>query len=585
MTETVAAMVEPRSDTAPVLSLQDLHVTFAGGVHAVRGVTLDVHSGEVLALVGESGSGKSALGLAALGLLPATARLRGAALLGGTDMVTASDAVRRAARRAHAGAVFQDPMTSLNPSMKVGRQVAEAGDDVDVATFLRAAGIADPELRAGQYPHELSGGLRQRVMIAMAVAGAPALVVADEPTTALDVLVQAEVLRLFRRLCDTTGTSVVFVTHDLAVAASVADRIAVLYGGRLLELGTAREVLQGSAHPYTAGLLASRTGPTSRKDVPLPTLPGEPPDPRRPEPGCAFAPRCGLAHVPCTTALPELLPSSRHAGHDACVRSSEPVDVRLQAVGSWPRQVEAGGEGDALLLDDITKAFGRRGARRVVLDGVSLAVPRGGSLALVGESGCGKTTTLRIAVGLETADGGAVRLDAGDRPQLVAQDAGASLTPWLKVGELLEERLRADGQDRAARRTAVSDVLALVGLPPEVALARPRQLSGGQRQRVALARAVVVPPRLLACDEPISALDVSLAAVVLNLLGRLRRELGLALLFVTHDLAAARLVADEVAVMHDGRIVEHGRADDVLFAPQHAHTQALLAAVPTIGRG
>jgi peptide/nickel transport system ATP-binding protein len=202
----------------------------------------------------------------------------------------------------------------------------------------------------------------------------------------------------------------------------------------------------------------------------------------------------------------------------------------------------------------------------------------------VGESGCGKTTTLRIAVGLETADGGSVRLDAGDRPQLVAQDAGASLTPWLKVGELLEERLRADGQDRAARRTAVSDVLALVGLPPEVALARPRQLSGGQRQRVALARAVVVPPRLLACDEPISALDVSLAAVVLNLLGRLRRELGLALLFVTHDLAAARLVADEVAVMHDGRIVEHGRADDVLFAPQHAHTQALLAAVPTIGR-
>ena len=576
-------VVEPPVHRGPVLALRDLHVSFPGGVQAVRGVTLDVCPGEVLALVGESGSGKSALGLAALGLLPPTATLRGSALLAGTDMVSAGDDERRQARRAHAGAVFQDPMTSLNPTMRIGQQVAETGGDVLAA--LRAAGIPDPERRVGQYPHELSGGLRQRVMIAMAVAGSPSLVIADEPTTALDVTVQAEVLRLFVRLRDTTGTSVVLVTHDLAVAASVADRIAVLYGGRLLEVGTAREVLRSPSHPYTSGLLASRTSPSTRRDVPLPTLPGEPPDPRAPEPGCGFAPRCGLAQERCTAGLPELRSAARHAGLDACVRSRERIDVQLLPTGGWPPVAESTAGGDALVLQGVTKAFGRRSGRRVVLEGIDLEVPPGGSLALVGESGCGKTTTLRIAVGLETADSGTVRLHAGDRPQLVAQDAGASLTPWLRVGELLEERLRAEGLDGKARRIAAREALALVGLPAEVAAAKPRQLSGGQRQRVALARGIVVPPRLLACDEPISALDVSLAAVVLNLLGRLRRELDLAMLFVTHDLSAARLVADEVAVMHGGRIVERGKADDVLLNPQHEHTRALLAAVPTIDRG
>ena len=582
MTAVSSQMGLPALHDAPVLSLRDLHVTFAGGVQAVRGVTLDVRPGEVLALVGESGSGKSALGLAALGLLPSSAELTGSVLLRGIDMVSAPDAERRAARRSHAGAVFQDPMTSLNPTMKIGKQVAEAGGDV--LALLRSAGISDPERRVGQYPHELSGGLRQRVMIAMAVAGSPSLVIADEPTTALDVTVQAEVLRLFASLRDATGTSVVLVTHDLAVAAAVADRIAVLYGGRLLELGSAREVLRSAAHPYTSGLMASRTSPTTRRDVPLPTLPGEPPDVRSPEPGCAFAPRCGLVQERCTTSLPELRASSRHSGQDACLRSRELVDVHLVATERWPATVESTGTGDALVLSGITKAFGRGKNRRVVLERIDLEVPRGGSLALVGESGCGKTTTLRIAVGLEQADGGTVRLHDGDRPQLVPQDAGASLTPWLTVGELLEERLRTEGLDGTARRRLAHQALGLVGLPVEVAAARPRQLSGGQRQRVALARAVVVPPLLLACDEPISALDVSLAAVVLNLLGRLRRELDLALLFVTHDLAAARLVSDEVAVMHAGRIVERGKADDVLLNPQHEHTQALLAAVPTLER-
>ncbi|MCW2777651.1 MAG: oligopeptide/dipeptide transporter, ATPase subunit [Frankiales bacterium] len=583
MTAVEALPVALPVGAAPVLRLTDLHVTFAGGVQAVRGVTLDVRPAEVLALVGESGSGKSALGMAALGLLPPTAQVRGAALLAGTDMATADDDARRAARRVAAGAVFQDPMTSLNPAMRIGDQVLEAAGSRDAAlAALAAAGVPDPASRLRQYPHELSGGLRQRVMIAMAVAGGPQLVVADEPTTALDVTVQAEVLRLFRRLCDETGTAVVLVTHDLAVAAQVADRVAVLYGGRLLEVGDAAEVLRAPGHPYTAGLLASRIGPSTRRDLPLATLPGEPPDPRSPEPGCAFAPRCGLAEDRCRTALPELHPSPRHAGADACVRSRELVQVRLRDVGTWPETASRRADGPALELTGITKAFGRRKARREVLQGVSLVVPRGGSVALVGESGCGKTTTLRIAVGLENADGGTVVLAPGDRPQLVPQDAGASLTPWMSIGELLEERLRVEDLSSAARRTAAREALALVGLPLEVAAAKPRQLSGGQRQRVALARAVVVPPTLLACDEPISALDVSLAAVVLNLLGRLRRELDLALLFVTHDLAAARLVSDEVAVMDAGRIVEQGPSEQVLRDPQADLTRRLLAAVPTV---
>ncbi|MCU1691783.1 MAG: oligopeptide/dipeptide transporter, ATPase subunit [Frankiales bacterium] len=569
---------------ADVLRLTDLHVTFAGGVQAVRGVTLEVRPAEVLALVGESGSGKSALGMASLGLLPPTAAVSGTALLDGTDMVGADDAGRRTARRRAAGAVFQDPMTSLNPAMRIGDQVVEAAGTPERALqALRAAGIPDAERRLRQYPHELSGGLRQRVMIAMAVAGDPKLVVADEPTTALDVTVQAEVLRLFRRLCDDTGTAVVLVTHDLAVAAQVADRVAVLYGGRLVELGDAAEVLRSPGHPYTAGLLASRIGPSTRRDVPLATLPGEPPDPRSPEPGCAFAPRCGLAEARCRTAVPDLHASPRHRGVDACVCSRELVTVRLRDVGTWPDVSPRSGSDDAALrLADVTKAFGRRKQRREVLQGVSLTVPRGGSVALVGESGCGKTTTLRIAVGLERADGGSVLLAAGDRPQLVPQDAGASLTPWMSVGELLEERLRVEPGNGASRRAAARDALLLVGLPGEAAAAKPRQLSGGQRQRVALARAVVVPPTLLACDEPISALDVSLAAVVLNLLGRLRRELDLALLFVTHDLAAARLVSDEVAVMDAGRIVEQGPSEQVLRDPQADLTKRLLAAVPTV---
>ncbi|MCU1450876.1 MAG: oligopeptide/dipeptide transporter, ATPase subunit [Acidimicrobiales bacterium] len=575
----------PPRATGTVLAARDLRISFPGGVNALRGVSLDVAPGEIVGVVGESGSGKTVLGLAALGLLAPSAEVAGEVLLGTTDMVSAGAEERRLTRKRLAGAVFQDPMTSLNPTMRVGRQVAEAAGSMDAAIeMLERARIPEPARRARQYPHELSGGLRQRVMIAMALAGAPALVVADEPTTALDVTVQAEVLKLLAELRDATGTSILFVTHDLAVAAGIADRIAVLYAGRLAEVGPTAAVLGHPDHPYTAGLLAARLQPDSPRGVPLPTLKGEPPDPRRLPPGCPFAPRCALAEPECDEALPEPEPAPGHTGLVACRRSGEPARVALDVYEKYRRS----GEEDvrpALRLRGISKSFGRRKGRRLVVDDLSLEVPAGGAVALVGESGCGKTTTLRIAVGLEPADGGAVELGPGGRPQLVFQDAGASLTPWMTIGELLEERLRAEGLGARERRTRARDALGLVGLPDDVAARRPRELSGGQRQRVAIARAVVVPPALLACDEPISALDVSLAATMLNLLSRLRAELGMAMLFVTHDLAAARYVGDRVAVMADGRIVEEGSPELVLAAPSHGVTKALVGAIPRLDAG
>jgi peptide/nickel transport system ATP-binding protein len=552
-------------------------------VQALRGVSLEVAPGEIVGLVGESGAGKTVLCLAALGLLPPSAEIGGHVFLGDTDMATAPDSQRRIARKRYAGAVFQDPMTSLNPTMTVGRQVAEATASMAAAIeALELAHVPEAPRRARQYPHELSGGLRQRVMIAMAVAGPPALIVADEPTTALDVTIQAEILRLLSELRDETGSSMLFVTHDFAVAASLADRVAVLYGGRLAEVGPTGDLLARPDHPYTAGLLAVRPSPESPRGRPLPVLPGEPPDPRAHVDACPFAPRCPLVVPACEERLPQVTAAPGHAGLVACLRAGEWQPSPRQPGGVFPDQERVPGRPPALRLDDLTKAFGPRRSRHVAVDGLTLEVPAGGAVALVGESGCGKTTTLRMAVGLERPDLGTVQVGQGGRPQLVFQDAGASLTPWLTMGELLEERLRAEGFTAAQRAERAREVLALVGLPISVLGLRSRQLSGGQRQRVSIARAIAVPPALLACDEPISALDVSLAAAVLNLLRRLRAELGMALLFVTHDLSVARLMGDRVAVMHAGRIVEEGPPELVLERPQHPQTRALVAAIPRL---
>jgi peptide/nickel transport system ATP-binding protein len=575
-------------DAALVAAITDLHVTFRRNgrdVRALRGVSLDIAPGEILGLVGESGSGKSVLGFTMLGLL-SQARVQGSVKVAGTDMVTGDTKTLRKVRRLDLGAIFQDPMTSLNPTMRIGKQVAEAaGSNEEALKLLTAVGIPEPKRRFRAYPHELSGGLRQRVMIAIAIAGDPELIIADEPTTALDVTVQAQVLRLLQRLRAEIGCSIVLITHDLGVAAQIADRIAVLYAGRIAEIGPAAEVLGQPAHPYTHGLLRSRLTLDTVRHRKLAALAGAVPSPAEPQPGCAFAPRCVLAAPACEVTPPE--PMSVAPGRvSACVVAFDAVSTELGTrLTTTTDDIEpepeatASSAPPAVVLREAVKAFGKLQALR----GVSLTVAHGESVALVGESGSGKSTLLRVIAGLEKPSSGTVEL-AGKRPQMVFQDAGASLTPWLSVGELISERLLRNGMSRSQRRDAVAEVLERVGLPFDIAKSRAGQLSGGQRQRVSLARATVVPPAVLLCDEPTSALDVSLAASVLNLIGDLRRTLDMSVVFVTHDLSVARVVADRIAVMYLGRIVEIGPADDVVNNPVHPYTQALVDSIPDLGR-
>ena len=578
--------------------MEELRVTFARDrkrVQALRGLSLEISSGEIVAVVGESGSGKSALGLALLGLLPSEAEVQGSAYVCGTDMAKAPDCARRLVRRDHLGAVFQDPMTSLNPLMRVGRQLVEATGSVEEATrLLEVMGIPDPSRRFRSYPHELSGGQRQRVMIAMAIAGRPKLVVADEPTTALDVTVQAQILRRLAQLRDDLGTSFLFITHDLGVAGCLADRIVVLYGGRIVESGPAVEILEAPCHPYTRSLVESRLS----LDLGAATLPSVDPSPvpavdsRIDAAGCLFACRCRQATNRCLTEVPEI--SENGAGRWlACFNpgaragdgatTSAPPSREHDHGASKSRQVPARDTNGPVVLDvrSVRCEFNTKSGRLAALRGVDLSVSAGESVTIVGESGCGKSTLLRVVAGLTAATAGSVRLPEETAPQMVFQDPGASLTPWLTVGELLEERLRSSGLGREARRDQVRRSLERVGLHGEVARVRARQLSGGQRQRVALARATIVAPSLLLCDEPTSALDASLAVTVLGLLGKLRKELGMAMLFVTHDLAVARTVADRLVVMYLGRVVEEGPADEVIGLPRHPYTRALVDSVPS----
>ncbi len=583
------------ADQAPasVARLEDLVIQFRRGprtVHALRGVSFSIARGEIVGLVGESGSGKTVLGLALLGLLPAKPApfVRGQVIVGGSDMLAASAADRRRIRRTQLGAVFQDPMTSLNPTMRIGRQVEEvARSRREAIRLLEAVGLPDAGARLRSFPHELSGGMRQRVMIAMAVATSPALIVADEPTTALDVTVQAQVLDLLKSLRDEFGCSLLLITHDLGVASEIADRVVVLYGGRVAEIGATSQMLTRPQHPYTAALLQTRLEAPADRSRPLRTLTGEPPDASAPPPGCPFAPRCPLRIDDCTTALPDLAWTGSRA--TACIRADAMDQAALMAEpASWP-EVPVQPDTALVRIRQLEKTFAIRtlNRRRTVLHalrGVDLEIAAGEAVALVGESGSGKTTLLRTIAGLYTPDHGEVSTAADARPQIVYQDAGASLTPWLTVGELLEERIGFRGVPRRDRREKVAAVLGQLGLSEDLARVRASQLSGGQRQRVALARAVIGNPRLLLCDEPTSALDASLAATVLNLIGTIRRELGISVLFVTHDLAAASAVADRIAVLYLGRIVEIGPSADVISQARHPYTRTLLASLPRPGR-
>jgi peptide/nickel transport system ATP-binding protein len=602
-------------DPGAVLEIRGLHVSF-GGVPAVRGVDLALRRGEVLGLVGESGSGKSVTALAAMGLLPSSAQVTGSIRIAGTEVVGAPDRALASLRGNRVAMVFQDSLSAFNPVLRIADQLAEAvrahteiGGEAARARaieLLTLVGIPDAATRADAFPQELSGGMRQRAMIAMAIANRPDVILADEPTTALDVTVQAQVLDVLRTAQRETGAALVLVSHDLGVVAGLADRVAVMYAGRVVEIAAARELFHRPLMPYTQGLLGAlpRIDEAIGRGVarrPLLPIPGRPPAGGELTAGCPFAPRCPLAEDACRTTEPPLEDQpGEPAGHlAACHRAGESV---IRAVSAEPPAAPAAGP-VVLAVRDLSKTFPlykgaivrRRSGSVYAVDGVSLDVRRGETVALVGESGCGKSTTLFEILGLAQPQAGSIellghtlgpRLTGSERRmlrggvQIVFQDPLASLDPRMPAGDVIAEPLRAQGapRDRIARR--VPEVLRLVGLDPDHAGRYPHEFSGGQRQRIAIARALSVEPELLVLDEPVSALDVSIQAGVLNLLQELKARLGLAYLFVSHDLAVVAHVADRVSVMYLGRTVESGPVNEVFAGPRHPYTQALLSAVP-----
>jgi peptide/nickel transport system ATP-binding protein len=485
-------------------------------------------------------------------------------------------------------------MGALNPTMTIRRQMRESNGQSErsIEDWLSLTGLPDPDRIADALPHRLSGGQRQRVLIAMAMMARPKLLIADEPTTALDVTMQAQILDLLRGLARDRQTAILFITHDLSVAASLADRVLVLYAGRIVETGRMQDLARNAAHPYSAGLLAARFDLDSDRRRPLPTLPSGRTPSANAENACAYATRCPIARPDCTAIRPPLEPASFHGGAVACLHHEQTPSISAQRADAQPWTAQAIQDTAALRLSNVGKTYptgarsfwGRRHPQPV-LRSVNLSIKLGECVALVGESGAGKSTILRIAAGLVVPDSGAVTRFDKLPPQVVFQDPVAALTPWLTLGEQIGERLRAVSPDSDYGRRRVGEAMKLVGLDPLLMDALPAEMSVGQCQRAVLARAVIVPPRLLLCDEPISAMDVPLAATTLNLLGDLRRRLDMAMLFVTHDLAAARIIADRIAVLKNGELVEIADPDAIIAAPQSAYTRSLIAAMPSLHTG
>ncbi|MEW6119122.1 MAG: ABC transporter ATP-binding protein [Pseudomonadota bacterium] len=579
------------------------------GVRVVDGISFTVAAGETYALLGESGCGKSMTALSLMRLLPDGGRLAaGAVHLGDTDVRALPEREMRRVRGGRMAMIFQEPMLALNPVIKVGEQIVEAlalhrGLTGHAAlegarALLDAVGVPDPVRRLDSYPFELSGGLRQRMMIAMALAGEPELLIADEPTTALDVTIQAQVLDVLHRLKAERGMGMLLITHDLGVVAENADRVGVMYAGELLEEGSRTDFFAAPQHPYSRMLFEAL--PKAGEGGRLATIPGQVPKPGTVLHGCRFAPRCPFATQQCRLESPgwQSFGAQRVRCHFA---GQLPARSTTQTHGEQP--AGASQRADALLqVEDLRVHFPiRRGLfQRTVghvraVDGVSLSIPSGRTLALVGESGCGKTTVGKALLRLIEPTAGTVRLGTETlsadhlgalrrQVQMVFQDPFSSLNPRMRVADILLEGMDALGVGAAAqRRGAVTRLLQQVGLPDDAGSRYPHAFSGGQRQRIAIARALAVSPRLIVCDEPTSALDVSVQAQILNLLRDLQAEFGLAYLFITHNLAVVEYLAHEVAVMYLGRIVESGPAAEVLRAPRHPYTQALVAAVPRIG--
>ncbi|MFF5897888.1 ABC transporter ATP-binding protein [Streptomyces argenteolus] len=608
----------------PLLVVDGLRVAATAGrdgpVPILDGVSLTVGRGECVGIVGESGSGKSLAMRAVAGLLPAgTAVTGGAVRIAGEEVLELTSRARHALRGRRVTLLMQDPFTMLHPQLTCGRQIADGLRErhgvlggrrnagarrAEVARRLAEVGLG-PEI-AERYPHELSGGMRQRVAAAAALAGDPELLIADEPTTALDAANQQAVLDLLRGLQRDRGMGLVLISHDLRVAFSACDRVYVLYAGAVLEHGRPAELEAAPSHPYTAGLLASEPSVRTRF-AELPALPGSVPPPGRRGGGCPFAARCAYAAPECGTT-PLALRTVTGDRRSACLRLEEIGDALTAPGDRRPAGGEAAAPAEngepALAVTSVHRTFRSSGGDHEALRDVSLTVAPGSVVALVGESGSGKTTLARIAIGLETFDGGSVRtggiaLPAGRRPgtadrrrlagkaQIVFQDPYSSLNPLRTVGATLREALaaRTGGRVRDVAGADVDALLSQVGLPLPYASRRPAALSGGERQRVALARALAARPGLLICDEAVAALDVSVQAQLLNLLDSLRRSEGFAILFITHDLAVVRQIADRVAVMYQGRVVEEGGVSEVLDAPRHPWTRRMLDALPARAPG
>jgi len=621
----VSAVTEPGADRTgeaavetprPVLDIRDLSIAYrsdAGDVRAVRDVSLALGPGEIVGLAGESGCGKSTLAYGSIRLLRPPAVITGGSVTyhgrrtvaGGVDVLEATTAQLRSLRWREIAIVFQSAMNSLNPVLRISDQLLDAvGAHLPLTDGQRHARIVEliemvgiPRARLRSYPHELSGGMRQRVMIAMALAAEPEVVIMDEPTTALDVVVQREILAKIFELKDRLGFSVLFITHDLSLLLEIADRVVIMYAGQIVESGTREQIHQRAAHPYTRGLLTSfpkLRGPRLK----LSGIPGSPPDLRGALEGCPFAARCGFATEACATVDMALAAVEQQPDHvSACPFVNAAQIAEAPAAASETSPIEPG----PVVLEAVDLAKRYRVGRKATVDavrGVSLALRRGLVTALVGESGSGKTTVARLLAGQERRSGGQALLDGqpiepaarrGFRAyksevQMVFQDPFASLNPLHTVSYHLTRalRLHADRSGREPNAHELGKLLEQVRLTPAAQFrdAYPHELSGGQRQRVAIARALAAAPRVLLADEPVSMLDVSIRLEMLDLIDQLRRQLDLAVLYITHDIASARYFADEIAVMYAGEIVERGPAERVTQEPIHEYTRLLIASAP-----